>query len=70
MSDSQNIQKSISLPVFLIGFMGSGKTTTGRELAMLLGYDFADLDLIIEQTGKNADYRDFCPERGGVFSEN
>ena len=30
--------------VFLIGFMGAGKTTVGRELARLLGWDFVDLD--------------------------
>jgi shikimate kinase len=30
--------------VFLIGFMGSGKTTVGRHLAHLLGWDFLDLD--------------------------
>jgi shikimate kinase len=30
--------------VFLIGFMGAGKTTVGRELARLLGWDFLDLD--------------------------
>jgi shikimate kinase len=37
-------------PVFLIGFMGAGKTTTGRALARLLGWDFVDLDeRIVEQ---------------------
>ena len=30
--------------VFLIGFMGAGKTTVGRHLARLLGWDFLDLD--------------------------
>lgn len=34
--------------VFLIGFMGSGKTTVGRQLAQQLGYDFIDLDEWIE----------------------
>src|SRR3989442_10200211 len=27
-----------------IGFMGAGKTTVGRHLARLLGWDFLDLD--------------------------
>jgi shikimate kinase len=31
-------------PIFLIGFMGSGKTTVGRLLAQRLGWSFADLD--------------------------
>ncbi|MCZ6696408.1 MAG: shikimate kinase [Acidobacteria bacterium] len=35
-------------PIFLIGFMGAGKTTTGRSLARLLGWDFIDLDEQIE----------------------
>ncbi len=30
--------------VFLIGFMGTGKTTVGRLLARDLGWDFLDLD--------------------------
>lgn len=35
-------------PVFITGFMGSGKTTFGRALAKELGYQFIDLDLYIE----------------------
>jgi shikimate kinase len=38
--------------IFLIGFMGCGKTTLGRKLASRLGYEFMDLDHILEaQTG-------------------
>ena len=36
-------------PIFLIGFMGAGKTTTGGSLARLLGWDFIDLDERIEE---------------------
>lgn len=36
--------------IFLIGFMGSGKTTTGSKLAYLLGYEFVDMDDIVEET--------------------
>ncbi|HJQ68138.1 MAG TPA: shikimate kinase [Blastocatellia bacterium] len=35
-------------PIFLIGFMGAGKTTVGRILADRLGFDFIDLDEVIE----------------------
>ena len=35
--------------IFLIGFMGAGKSTVGRLLAGLLGYGFIDLDSQIEQ---------------------
>lgn len=34
--------------VFLIGFMGAGKTTVGRALASRLGWTFRDLDEVIE----------------------
>ena len=36
------------MKVFLIGFMGSGKTTIGKKLANYLKYDFIDLDKLIE----------------------
>ncbi|HJE89197.1 shikimate kinase [Rikenella microfusus] len=35
--------------IFLIGFMGSGKTTLGKPLAARLGYRFIDLDKAIEE---------------------
>jgi len=47
--------------VYIIGFMGSGKSTTGRKLASSLGWSFIDLDRRIEETtGKS------IPE---IFSE-
>lgn len=36
-------------PIFLIGYMASGKTTFGRALARRLGCQFIDLDFYIEQ---------------------
>jgi len=48
--------------IYIIGFMGSGKSTAGKELASLLGWSFADLDGKIEEhTGKT------IPE---IFSQN
>ncbi|MBK1882790.1 shikimate kinase [Luteolibacter pohnpeiensis] len=35
--------------IVLIGFMGSGKTTVGRELHHRLGYSLVDMDAVIEQ---------------------
>jgi shikimate kinase len=35
--------------LYIIGFMGSGKTTTGLKLAGLLGWPFTDLDKSIEK---------------------
>lgn len=34
--------------IILIGYMGAGKTTIGRQLAMVLGLQFYDLDWYIE----------------------
>ncbi len=35
--------------VYIIGFMGSGKSTAGKKLAALLGWSFIDLDRKIEE---------------------
>lgn len=40
--------------VFLIGFMGAGKTTLGKQLAGKLSYRFVDLDeLIVAKAGRS-----------------
>ena len=36
--------------LYLIGMMGSGKSTLGKRLADKLGYKFIDMDLYIEET--------------------
>ncbi|TCD02474.1 shikimate kinase [Pedobacter psychroterrae] len=36
--------------IFLIGFMGCGKSTFGRKLAAKMSYDFIDLDHLFEST--------------------
>ncbi|MFN5579484.1 MAG: shikimate kinase, partial [Akkermansiaceae bacterium] len=35
--------------IVLIGFMGSGKSTVGRELHQRLGYPLIDMDRCIEE---------------------
>jgi shikimate kinase len=48
--------------IYIIGFMGSGKSTAGKKLASLLEWSFLDLDKKIEEhAGKT------IPE---IFSEN
>jgi len=48
--------------IYIIGFMGSGKSTAGKKLASLLGWAFIDLDNNIEEfAGKT------IPE---IFSQN
>ena len=34
--------------IFLIGFMGCGKSTLGKKLALNIEYDFIDLDIYIQ----------------------
>ena len=43
--------------IFLIGYMGSGKTTAGKKLATELGYAFIDLDHFLEK-----EYQQTIPE--------
>jgi len=38
--------------IFMVGFMGSGKTHIGRKLAEILGYRFVDMDERIEAIEK------------------
>ncbi len=40
--------------IYLVGYMGSGKTTMGRKLATMMNYHFTDLDQLIEKTYKTS----------------
>ncbi|MEZ5013401.1 MAG: shikimate kinase [Chitinophagales bacterium] len=40
--------------IYLIGFMGSGKSTFAKRLAQYLDYDLADMDHLIEQVEKHS----------------
>jgi shikimate kinase len=37
------------MPIFLIGYMGSGKSTIGHDLSRIMNAPFVDLDNFIEQ---------------------
>lgn len=52
--------------IYLIGFMGSGKSTVGPLLAKGLGWSFADLDTIIEG-GQSATIREIFERMGEPF---
>lgn len=52
--------------IVLSGFMGSGKTTIGRQLAAALRMKFVDMDLYIEEkTGKTV--KDIFAESGEAY---
>lgn len=50
-------------PIFLIGFMGCGKTTLGRAASKVTGMRFIDLDEMIERE-QGATVREIFAERG------
>ena len=39
----------IQLPLFLIGYMGAGKSTIGKSLAQRLDWAFVDMDDAFEE---------------------
>lgn len=52
--------------VFLTGFMGSGKSTIGPELAKQIGYDFTDMDSVIEKA-EGMSVQDIFRRRGEEY---
>lgn len=58
----------MSLPpnIILLGFMGSGKTTSGKELSKLTGFTFVDTDNWIEEKSKKKVAKIFA-EEGELF---
>ncbi len=55
--------------IVLIGFMGCGKTTIGRELHQRLGYPFVDMDQVIEQRQGESIPEIFARQGEGVFRD-
>lgn len=52
--------------IYLVGFMGSGKTTVGELLAQELGWRFIDLDAVIE-AGQKTTIREIFEKAGELF---
>ncbi len=69
MNDAGVPQKPLPERIFLVGFMGVGKTTVGRALAGHLGYEFEDTDgIVVAREGRSIE--DLFRERGeGYFRE-
>jgi shikimate kinase len=55
--------------IVLIGFMGSGKTTVGRELQQRLGYPLVDMDQEIEQRAAKPITAIFADDGEPVFRD-
>ena len=55
--------------IYLVGFMGSGKSTVGKLLAEKLGWEFVDLDAEIEREAGKPIARVFDEEGEAAFRE-
>jgi shikimate kinase len=55
--------------LYLIGMMGAGKTTVGKQLAQALAYRFFDTDRLIEQATGQAATQVFAASGEAVFRE-
>lgn len=55
--------------IFLIGYMGCGKSTLGKPLAKTMGYDFIDSDQYIEQIYNKSVEEIFLTETENGFRE-
>ena len=56
-------------PVYLGGFMASGKTSVGRELSRLTGYPFLDMDEAIEMRTGMAVWEIFAELKEPAFRD-
>tara|TARA_R110002051_G_scaffold4731_10_gene26268 strand:+ start:129 stop:641 length:513 start_codon:yes stop_codon:yes gene_type:complete len=54
------------MKIVLVGYMGSGKTTVGKELSKYLGFRFLDLDAYIED-GTGMKIATIFKEKGELF---
>lgn len=55
--------------IYLIGMMGSGKTTVGKLLSKELGFDFVDTDAIVEDSVEQTVYEFFSTQGEALFRE-
>lgn len=55
--------------LFLVGYMGCGKSTIGRKLARALGYRFVDTDSLVEEREGATVYDIFRYEGEGRFRQ-
>jgi shikimate kinase len=54
------------MKIYLVGFMGAGKTTVGRELAARLDVPFFDLDDLVEAAEKSS-IKEIFAQRGEAY---
>ena len=62
-------RKTPDAPLFLVGFMGAGKSTVGRLLASRWGWEFEDIDALVEQAEGRSIEAIFAASGEGRFRE-
>lgn len=70
-SNSQEIEQHLNgRCIYLVGMMGSGKTTVGKILSQVLDYDFYDCDELVEDEVGGTSVADIFKHYGeGFFRE-
>lgn len=61
--------QAVSSNIVLIGFMGCGKSTVGRELHTMLGYPLVDTDTVVEERAGKPISRIFADEGEEAFRD-
>jgi shikimate kinase len=64
-----SVRRDRDAPIFLVGFMGVGKSTVGRALAARLGWEFEDTDALVTRTEGRAIDDIFRTSGEGRFRE-
>ncbi|KAK7399473.1 hypothetical protein VNO78_10656 [Psophocarpus tetragonolobus] len=56
--------------IYLVGMMGSGKTTVGKIMSQVLGYSFCDSDALVEEEVGGNSVADIFKQYGETFFRN
>lgn len=54
------------MKISLIGFMGSGKTTVGEELAKILGFEFIEMDKVVLARSSYNNMKELFEKKGEI----
>ena len=61
------VEEQVRKTIFITGFMGTGKTTVGKEVARYLGRNFTDTDSAICKASNCENVQDFFSKFGESF---
>ncbi len=61
------VKGKVKKTIFIAGFMGTGKTTVGKELSRYLGCDFVDTDELICKDNSVNNTKEFFSKKSEIF---